>query len=85
MLMPDNLPYHGKRIYKKVYNRSLQLYKSEQIANQLACYAVKKKYINKNGVWHTRVNANDTDTTTDNSSNTSSVTSDPSDTTTDSE
>lgn len=60
----QNLPYNGKRIFKKFYDRSLQKYKSTQIATKLACCAVRKKYMLINGKWQPRPDANNSDTTT---------------------
>ncbi|AOT85550.1 cyun92 [Cyclophragma undans nucleopolyhedrovirus] len=66
MILPKcyyNLPYNGKRIFEKFYERSLQKYKSKQVARQLACCAVRKKYIYINNRWHARSDANKSDTT----------------------
>lgn len=69
----QNLPYNGKRIFEKFYKRSLHKYKSERIATKLACCAVRKKYINLNGTWQARPDANDTDTTSIDSNTTIST------------
>nr|AFS51971.1 DekiORF94 [Dendrolimus kikuchii nucleopolyhedrovirus] len=66
MILPRcyyNLPYNGKRIFEKFYERSLQKYKSKQVARKLACCAVRKKYIYINNQWRARSDANNTDTT----------------------
>jgi cation transport regulator ChaB len=57
------LPYNGKRIFKKFYNRSLEIYKSEKIALKLANCAVRKKYMYLNNTWYVRPDANESDTT----------------------
>ncbi|USC25908.1 hypothetical protein [Palpita vitrealis nucleopolyhedrovirus] len=63
----QNLPYNGKRIFKKFYDRALQKYKSTQIAYKLACCAVRKKYMFIDGKWQTRLDANNSDTTSNSS------------------
>ncbi|ABL75996.1 Mv-ORF44 peptide [Maruca vitrata nucleopolyhedrovirus] len=59
----QNLPYNGKRIFEKFYDRSLKKYKSTQIATKLACCAVRKKYMFIDGKWQPRIDANNSDTT----------------------
>lgn len=64
----QNLPYNGKRIFKKFYDRSLKKFKSDSVALKLAYCAVRKKYFCVNGKWKVRPDANDTDTTSIDSS-----------------
>ncbi|UZE89766.1 ChaB2 [Parapoynx stagnalis nucleopolyhedrovirus] len=67
----NNLPYNGKRIFEKFYNRSLEIYKSKKIALKLANCAVRKKYMYLNNIWYVRPDANDTDTTSSSESDNS--------------
>ncbi|AKN80989.1 ChaB-A-like protein [Lonomia obliqua multiple nucleopolyhedrovirus] len=75
MLLPkkyQTLPYNGKRIFEKIYNRSLNVYKSERVALKLACCAVRKKYLFLNNTWQARPDANQSDTTSTDSTSSSS-------------
>ncbi|ALR71636.1 hypothetical protein AGNV_102 [Anticarsia gemmatalis multiple nucleopolyhedrovirus] len=74
-MLPDslhNLPYNGKRIFNKFYDRSLQKFNSAEIATKLAVCAVRKKYMLIDGRWQARPDANDSDTTSSSSSCSSS-------------
>lgn len=65
-MLPDklrNLPYNGKRIFYKFYERSLHKFNSAKIATKLAVCAVGKKYTFVDGQWRPRPDANDADTT----------------------
>ncbi|AAL01826.1 unknown [Spodoptera litura nucleopolyhedrovirus] len=59
----DKLPYHGKRIFMKVFNSAHEQYGNEQSAFRAAWSAVKRKYIKRKGRWVARRDANDYDTT----------------------
>lgn len=60
-----NLPYNGKRIFLKFFNRTYRKSKSEAASSKAAWRAVKRKYIkNRYGDWAARADANDYDTTT---------------------
>ncbi|AJD09251.1 hypothetical protein [Condylorrhiza vestigialis mutiple nucleopolyhedrovirus] len=74
-MLPDtlhNLPYNGKRIFNKFYDRSLHKFKSTKVATKLAVCAVRKKYMLINGRWQVRPDANNSDTTSSSSSCSSS-------------
>ncbi|AJD80741.1 hypothetical protein [Pseudoplusia includens SNPV IE] len=59
-----SLPYNGKRIFLKFFNRAYIKTKSEPISFKIAWQAVKRKYVhNKDGEWVARKDANDYDTT----------------------
>ncbi|AHH82627.1 ChaB2 [Buzura suppressaria nucleopolyhedrovirus] len=58
-----HLPYHGKRIFIKFYNKSIDLDISPMGAYRIAWSAVRKKYYKHNSVWVPYANANDYDTT----------------------
>ncbi|QNV47826.1 ac60-like protein [Alphabaculovirus altersperidaniae] len=58
------LPYQGKRIYMKFFNRAYEKYRSDITAAQIAWQAVKRKYIKVDGTWIPRCEANEYDTTT---------------------
>ncbi|AXS67711.1 chaB-like protein [Cryptophlebia peltastica nucleopolyhedrovirus] len=57
------LPYNGRRIYMKFFNRAYKNYKSKVSANSIAWSAVKRKYYKKNYRWLAYTNDNDFDTT----------------------
>lgn len=61
----QNLPYNGKRIYLKFFNRAHEKYRSDEAADKVAWQAVKRKYIKRNHEWVARTDANCYDTTTD--------------------
>jgi cation transport regulator ChaB len=67
-----NLPYHGKRIFMKFFNRALKKYNSDKEATKVAWQAVKRKYYKHNDQWLSRPDANDEDTTTTSSDSYSS-------------
>ncbi|ANF29729.1 chaB-like protein [Catopsilia pomona nucleopolyhedrovirus] len=74
----QNLPYNGKRIFEKFYDRSLEKYNSKRLATKLACCAVRKKYMYIDGKWQARADANYTDTTSTDSDTSTAVDSDTS-------
>nr|QDE14918.1 ac60 [Lymantria dispar multiple nucleopolyhedrovirus] len=58
------LPYNGKRIYLKFYNKSIKMRHSPTAADAIAWTAVKRKYYCHDGEWLPFADANDYDTTT---------------------
>lgn len=58
------LPYNGKRIYLKFYNKSIKMRNSPTTADAIAWTAVKRKYYCERGEWLPFADANDYDTTT---------------------
>ncbi|AAC70247.1 LdOrf-62 peptide [Lymantria dispar multiple nucleopolyhedrovirus] len=58
------LPYNGKRIYLKFYNKSIKMRNSPTTADAIAWTAVKRKYYCDRGEWLPFADANDYDTTT---------------------
>ncbi|AKN80573.1 Cation transporter protein A [Perigonia lusca single nucleopolyhedrovirus] len=60
----QHLPYNGKRIFLKFYNRGLKMTRSDVHATQLAWIAVKRKYYKHNGQWVPYADDNEFDTTT---------------------
>ena len=58
------LPYQGKRIFMKFYNRSYEKYQNDVTASIIAWEAVKRKYIKVDDEWIPRCDANEYDTTT---------------------
>ncbi|AWW14402.1 ChaB2 [Hyposidra talaca nucleopolyhedrovirus] len=58
-----HLPHHGKRIFLKFYNKSIDLDISPMGAYRIAWSAVRRKYYKRDGVWVPYANANDYDTT----------------------
>jgi cation transport regulator ChaB len=65
-----NLPYNGKRIYLKFFNRAYEKSHSDVTASKVAWQAVKRKYTKRNNEWVARKDANKYDTTTTSSSDT---------------
>ncbi|AAG53795.1 unknown [Helicoverpa armigera nucleopolyhedrovirus] len=61
----QHLPYHGKRIFLKVFNRAIETYRDESTAFRVAWSAVKRKYVKMGTRWVARADANEHDTTTD--------------------
>ncbi|AXU41502.1 AC60 [Alphabaculovirus altermyunipunctae] len=65
--LPSNvrkLPYHGRRIFLKVFNSTYDTYGNESKSFRYAWAAVNKKYMKRNGKWVARPDANEYDTTT---------------------
>ncbi|AAR28835.1 ORF71 [Leucania separata nucleopolyhedrovirus] len=63
--LPSNvrkLPYHGRRIFLKVFNSTYD--GDEGRAFRYAWAAVNRKYVKRNGKWVARPDANQYDTTT---------------------
>nr|WRQ96853.1 ChaB-Like [Mamestra configurata nucleopolyhedrovirus B]WRQ97014.1 macoB127 [Mamestra configurata nucleopolyhedrovirus B] len=60
----QKLPYNGKIIYMKFFNRAYEKYHSDATADKLAWQAVRRKYVKHNHTWVPRVDANSYDTTT---------------------
>ncbi|AIZ48662.1 asb105 [Agrotis segetum nucleopolyhedrovirus B] len=58
------LPFEGKRIYMKFFNRAYEKYHSDAAAARIAWQAVKRKYTKVNDEWVPRRDANEYDTTT---------------------
>ncbi|ABY65759.1 chaB2 [Orgyia leucostigma nucleopolyhedrovirus] len=59
------LPYHGKRIFFKFYNRGIRMGLSAESARRVAWVAVKRKYYKVDGCWLPYLDDNDFDTTDD--------------------
>ncbi|AUV65374.1 ChaB-like [Alphabaculovirus myunipunctae] len=69
-----NLPYNGKRIYLKFFNRAYEKYGNEATAAKIAWQAVKRKYYKRNDEWIVRADANEYDTTTTDDTSTTTTT-----------
>lgn len=65
------LPYHGKRIFRKSFNEAYERHGNEQTAFRVAWAAVHRKYEKRNGRWKARPDANEYDTTTTDTTDTS--------------
>ncbi|ADD73768.1 ORF59 [Lymantria xylina nucleopolyhedrovirus] len=70
------LPYNGKRIYLKFYNKSIKMRNSPSVADAIAWTAVKRKYYCDAGEWLPFADANDYDTTPTEDSSSSCTTTD---------
>lgn len=70
------LPYNGKRIYLKFYNKSIKMRNSPTTADAIAWTAVKRKYYCDRGEWLPFADANDYDTTTTEEEDSSTTTTD---------
>ncbi|AKC91712.1 chaB2 [Lambdina fiscellaria nucleopolyhedrovirus] len=62
-LSARQLPYNGKRIYIKFYNKTLKMCRFDEAAHNVAWTAVKRKYYKRKGQWVAFADANDYDTT----------------------
>ncbi|QAT90385.1 ChaB-like protein [Spodoptera exempta nucleopolyhedrovirus] len=68
------LPYQGKRIYMKFFNRAYENYKSDVTASKIAWQAVKRKYKKVGENWVPRKDANQYDTTSTDDDTTTTTT-----------
>ncbi|QWO71583.1 ChaB2 [Orgyia pseudotsugata single capsid nuclopolyhedrovirus] len=68
--LTHTLPFHGRRIFLKFYNRGMRMGLSKQAANRVAWVAVKKKYYKIDGCWLPYADDNYFDTTSSDSDST---------------
>ncbi|AIU41285.1 chaB [Sucra jujuba nucleopolyhedrovirus] len=67
----QQLPYNGKRIFIKFYNKCIQLGMSKLAAYRIAWSAVRKKYYRSDDRWLPFTDANEYDTTSSESDDSS--------------